>query len=140
MTLNRPDATAVTTSPGLRTSAVIAMLAGAIGSVSLMLYAGRHNPSRLLLFLFALWVLSPFVLLALAKAFSNRWSVLTHATLHVVTLVLTLGSLVIYGYAAFGPPSARPAPFFVIVPPASWLTIALAIPTAALIYRRRRGG
>ena len=120
----------------LRAAAVIAMLAGAVGSVGLMLYAGRHNPSRLLLVLFALWVLSPFVVLAFAKARSNRWSDLVRATLHIVTLVLALGSLAIYGYVALGPPRARPAPFFVIVPPASWLLIAIVVSIAALISAR----
>ena len=122
--------------PILRAASLIAMLAGAVGSVGLMLYAGRHNSSRLLLVLFALWVLSPFVVLAFAKAVSNRWSALTGATLHIVTLFLTLGSLAIYGYVALGPPRARPAPFFVIVPPASWLLIAIVVSIAALISAR----
>src|SRR5579864_5476761 len=133
MTITRPHAATTKASPGLRTVALIAMLAGAVGSVGLMLYAGRHNTSRLLLALFALWVLSPFAVLAVANALSNRWSVLISATLHIVTLVLTLSSLAIYGYVSLGPPRARPAPFFVIVPPLSWLFIAIA-----LVSGRRR--
>jgi hypothetical protein len=45
----------------LRAAALAAVLVGAVGSVAFMLYAGRHNPSRLLMTLFTLWVLSPFV-------------------------------------------------------------------------------
>jgi len=45
----------------LRSAARIAVPAGAVGSVGLMLHAGRRNDSRILLVLFTLWVLSPFV-------------------------------------------------------------------------------
>ena len=50
----------------LRTAALTAVLAGAVGSVGLMLYVGRRNHSRVLLVLFALWVLSPFAALGWA--------------------------------------------------------------------------
>ena len=127
--------------PGLRAAALIAVLVGAVGSVGLMLYVGRRNDSRILLVLFVLWVLSPFMVLVLANVVSKRWSVLTRATLYSVMLVLTLGSLAIYGDVAFGPPRVKTAFVFVVVPPASWLLIAIVVPTAALISRRqsRRG-
>jgi len=121
----------------LRGAALVAVLAGAGGSVGLMLRAGRHNSSRILLVLFALWVLSPFVVLVLANMVSKRWSVLTRATLYSVMLVLTLGSLAIYGDVALGPPRAQTAFVFVVVPPASWLLIAIVLPTAALLSGRR---
>jgi hypothetical protein len=120
----------------LRAAALIAVLAGAAGSLGLMLHAGRRNDSRILLVLFTIWVLSPFVALVLADVVSNRWSVLTRATLHSLMLVLTLGSLAIYGDAALGPPRAKTAFVFVVVPPASWLLIAIAVPIAALISGR----
>ena len=120
----------------LRALALIAVLAGAVGSVGLMLHAGRRNPSRLLLVLFALWVLSPFLALLLASVVSKRWSVLTRTTLYGVMLVLTLGTLAIYGYVALGPPRAQTAFVFVVVPPASWLLIAIVVPIAAQISRR----
>jgi len=66
----------------LHAAALIVVLAGAVGSVGLMLHAGHRNPSRLLLVLFALWVLSPFIALVLANMVSKRWSVLTRATLY----------------------------------------------------------
>lgn len=103
--------------PGfLRGAALIAVLAGAGGSVGLMLRVGRHNDSRILLVLFAIWVLSPFVALVVANAVSKRWSVLTRATLYGVMLILPLGSLVIYGNVALGPPRAKPAFLFLVVP------------------------
>jgi hypothetical protein len=125
----------------LHAAALIAVLAGAVGSVGLMLHAGHRNPSRLLLVLFALWVLSPFIALVLANMVSKRWSVLTRATLYTVMLVLTVGSLAIYGDVALGPPRTKAAFVFVVVPPASWLLIAIVVPIAALIsgWPSRRG-
>ena len=120
----------------LRAAALIAVLVGAVGSVGLMLYVGRRNESRILLVLFALWVLSPFMVLAWANVASKRWSVLTRATFYSLSLVLTLGSLAIYGYIAFGPPRAKTAFVFVVVPPSSWLLIAIVVPIAALISNR----
>lgn len=49
----------------LRAVALIAVVAGAGGSIGLMLWAGHRNPSRLLIVLFAIWVLSPFVALVI---------------------------------------------------------------------------
>jgi hypothetical protein len=115
---------------------MIATAAGAIASVGLTLYVGRHNPSRILLSLFVIWVLSPFVALVCASAVSKRWPVPTRATLYGVMLVLTLGSLAIYGGVAFGPARATPAFAFLVVPLVSWLLIAVALPVAAFISRR----
>ena len=124
----------------LRVAALIAVVAGAVGSVGLMLRAGRHTP-RLLLIIFLVWVLSPFVALVWAQVVSVRWPVLTRAALYSVMLVITLGSLAIYGNDAVRPRKAQPAFVFVIVPPASWLLMAVVVPIAALISRRlsRRG-
>jgi hypothetical protein len=124
--------------PGpLRAAAMIVVPAGAVGAVSLTLYAGRHNNSRLLMFIFALWVLSPSLAFLLANMVWKRWSVHTRATLDSVMLVLTLGTLAIYGDVALGPPRAQTAFVFVVVPPASWLIIASVVAIAALRSGRR---
>jgi hypothetical protein len=91
----------------LRGAAQIAVLAGASGSLGLMLYASGHNRSLILLLLFATWVLSPFVAIVFANVVSTRWPAPARATLHVVMLVLTLGSLAIYGEVAFGDSIAK---------------------------------
>ena len=118
----------------LRAVALFAVVAGAVGSLGFMLRAGRRTP-RFLLVLFVIWVLSPFAALAWANIVSRRWSILTQATLYCVTLVLTLGSLAIYGGLVL-PPAGSPAAFvFVLVPPVSWLLLA-TVPIAALISRR----
>jgi len=120
----------------LRGAALIAVLAGAVGSVGFLLRAGQRTP-RLLLVLMALWVLSPFVVLAWANMASKRWSTVTRTALHSVMLILTLGSLAIYGHDALRPRKAQAAFVFVAVPPASWLLIAIIVPIAALISGRR---
>jgi len=121
----------------LRGASLIAVLVGAAGSVGLMLRAGQRTP-RLLLVGFLFWVASPFVALAWAHMVSARWSVVTRATLYSVTLVLTLGTLAIYGNLVDIAPAGSSNAFrFVAVPPASWLLLVLVIPIAELISRRR---
>ncbi len=120
----------------LRAAALIAALAGAAGSIGLMLLAGHRNPSLLLIVVFALWVLSPFMALVWANVVSRSWAVLTRATLYVVMLVISFGSLAIYGALAFGPLRAKTGFVFLVVPAASWLLIAIVIPIAALISGR----
>jgi len=120
----------------LRTAALTAVLVGAVGSTILLLHAGRNTP-RFLLVLFVIWILSPFVALGWANMVAKRWSLLTRATLFCVTLVITLGSLVAYAGRISPPKGSSRAFLFVIVSPASLLLLALAVPIAALISRRR---
>ena len=120
----------------LRAAARIALVAGAVASLALMLLAGRSSP-RLVLVGFVGWILSPFVLLAWADRVSHRWSDLTRTTLSVVTLVITLGSLAIYGVVMVRSAGSPRGPAFVAVPPASWLLIAIAVGIAALASRHR---
>lgn len=119
----------------LRATALIAVLAGALGSIGLMLHAGQRTP-RFLLVIFVIWVLSPFMALVVAHVFAKRWSAPTCATLYSVMLVVTLGSLAIYGDDALRPRKAQAAFVYVIVPPASWLLIAIFVPIAALMSGR----
>lgn len=109
----------------LQATALIATLVGAAGSFSFMLFTGRRNESRVLLLLFAIWVLAPFVGLLWAFAVSKRRLVPTHAMLYGLMLILSSASLAIYGFVALGPPRAQPAFAFLVVPPASWLLIAI---------------
>jgi hypothetical protein len=113
--------------------ALIAMIAGAVGSATLMLHAGRRQQSRALMALFGIWVLSPFVAGVVASSVSKRWAAVTRATLCMIIVVLTLGSLVIYGDVAFGYTKAKVGFVFLVVPLASWLLTAAVVATAALI-------
>ena len=116
--------------------ALLLPVAGAVGAVGLMLLVGRRNNSRLLLALFAIWVASPFVGLAWASLASKRWSILTRATLHAVMLILTVGSLGIYGNMISAPAGSKLAVPFLVVPLGSWLLIMIVTPMAALLSRR----
>ena len=120
----------------LRAMALTAVGAGAGGAVASMLWVGRRNPSRVLLVLFAIWVLSPFVALVLANVVSWRWSALTRAALYSVILILTVGSLAIYGNVAFSPPGPKPAFMFLVVPLGSWLLMIIVVPMVALVSGR----
>src|ERR1039457_2591292 len=123
----------------LRTAALIAVLAGACGSIGLMLRAGRRNQSQILMLLFGIWVLSPFVAAFLAHVFSKRWPVVTRATLYAVMLALTLGSLTIYGDFVFGRLQAKAGFVFLVVPFASWLLIGMVGAMVISGRRFRRG-
>lgn len=120
----------------LRAVALIAVGAGGVGSVGLMLRASQHPP-RFLLVLFVIWVLSPFVALAWTNLVSKHWSLLIRTTLYGVTVVITLASLAIYGGLVLPPAASPRAAIFVAVPPASWLLMTIAIVIAALISRGR---
>ena len=120
----------------LRAVALIAVVAGAVGSVGLILWVGRGNPSRVLLGLFVIWDLSPFIGLLLAEMVSKRWSVITRATLHIVMLVVALSSLALYGDVVLRP-RPQPAFMFLVVPLGSWLLMTIVVPIAALISARR---
>jgi hypothetical protein len=119
-----------------RTAVVIAVVLGAAGSAGLTLYAGqRVGAPRLLQALFTLWVGSPFVGLAVGCFVSKRWSVLTRATLDRMVLVLTVASLAIYAAVALGASRPKTA-VFVMVAPASWAVMVIAVATAAFMSRR----
>src|SRR5208337_535314 len=120
----------------LRAVALVAAVAGAAGSVGLMFYVGHRSVSRFLLTFFAIWVLSPFTALELANVPAKRWSILTRAALYCLTIIITIGSLAIYQNVLSMPPGSRLAPPFLLVPLASWLLVAVAIPLAMIISGR----
>ena len=119
----------------LRAVGLIAVAAGAVGSIGFMLRAG--NPPLFLRVLFAVWVLSPFVALLFAHVVSKRWRVLTRATLYSLMVIVTVGSLAFYGNVVFGPPRPKPAFVFLVVPLGSWLVMTIAVSIAAFISRKR---
>jgi hypothetical protein len=120
----------------LRRAALIAVVAGAVGSAGFLLRAGQRT-SWLLLVIMLLWVLAPFVGLVVAEVVSKRWPVPVRTTLYCLSLVVTLGSLAIYANDALRPRKAQAAFVFVAVPLVLWIVIAVAVPIAALVSRRR---
>jgi hypothetical protein len=124
-----------------RNAARLAVLAGGIASVAWMLYAGRRQQSQILILLFAMWVLSPFMAGFIAISFAERWAVRTRAVLYTLLVVMTLGSLAIYGAVALEYVKAKIGFVFLVVPLASWLAIVVGIGMAMLSSRhspRRR--
>lgn len=120
----------------LRGAALIVVPVGAAGCLGLMFRAGHQQKSRILLLLFAIWVLSPFMALVSAHVVSTRWAAASRATLYSGMLVLTLTSLAIYGDVALGHATLKVGFVFLVVPLASWLLIAIAVASAALISRK----
>jgi len=119
----------------LRGVGLIAVAAGAVGSIGFMLRAG--HPPLFLRVLFAVWVLSPFVALLFTHAVSKRWRVLTRATLYSLMVIVTVGSLAFYGNVVFGPPRPKPAFAFLVGPLGSWLVMTIAVSIAAFISHKR---
>lgn len=122
---------------GLRLTALIALVIGAVGSIGLWIRAA-HHPPPLIIVLFVVWVLSPFVVLGIGHVIAKRWAPSTQAALYWVTLLVTVTSIVIYADDAFGHRTAHPAFVYVAVPPASWLVSAVAVGLGAWIARRKQ--
>jgi hypothetical protein len=124
----------------LRAATLIAVLVGAMGSLGFVLYAGRRNESVVLRVLMVGWVISPFLVLLVAGVASRGWSALTRRALDSVMIVVTVGSLAIYGADALWP-RKQAAFVYVVVPPMSWLLTSAVVSIAAVVSARlsRRG-
>ncbi len=123
----------------LRMLGLIVLIIGAIGSFYLTLEKGQHNRSAFLDILFLIWVLSPFAALYIASILSERWGRLTRKSLYLLMLVVTPFSLVCYG-GNFHLHGTKPAFIFLVTPPILWLLIAIVIPIAELVVRRKVRG
>ncbi len=121
----------------LHALALVGIFVGAAGSLGLMLHAGRHNNSSLLVILFTGWVLSPFIALMAANTVYSRWVVSARMTLYILMLFLAAGSLVGYS-GVLSPKGTKTAFVFLAVPLVSWLLIVIIIPIAASCSRRLR--
>jgi hypothetical protein len=115
----------------------IAAIVGLIGAIGLMLFVGRRNDSHLLLAVFAIWVGWPFAaLLASHATFAKTWSPLTRATLDILMIAVSVGTMAAYASVALRPPRARSAFLFVIVPPLTVAIVVLVLGAVALLARR----
>ena len=119
----------------LRTASLIALFVGAVGSVALTLYVGQSNSSHLLIGMFAVWVLSPFALLALIAGRSKSRS--SRAMLYGLIIVLSAATLLVYGDVALGPSGGKKAFVFLVTPAASWLLTGIVMAIAAFLSSRR---
>jgi hypothetical protein len=122
---------------GLRLTALIALVTGAIGSLGLWIHAAQHPPP-LIIALFVIWVLSPFMVLGIGHRVAKCWAPATQAALYLVTLLVTLASIAIYADDGVARRTARPAFVYVAVPPAAWFLTAGAIGLGAWIAKKKQ--
>jgi len=113
------------------------LLAGAAGSVLLMMRAGSRQRSVVLILLFTGWVLSPFIALALANVRARNWQPHMRTALYGAVLGVTFISISVYVLSAIIP-GTKAGFIYLVVPAACWLLIALAFATAALVSPKRR--
>jgi hypothetical protein len=110
-------------------AALSSIVVGVLGSLVFTYVVGRHNSSVVLMALFMVWVSSPFV--------ANTWMYMAilraparvQLAFNSTVLVISFGSLAIYGDVALGATKVKPALPFLIVPFASWLVVALVAAT-----------
>jgi len=117
---------------------VVALIAWAIGaglSVYLTLLAGHRNKSILLVVLFLIWVVSPFVAILVIHAFYRLRAAVIRLTIYSVMVIITAGSLLDYS-RVLSPAGAKPAGVFLVVPLLCWILIAIAIPVAVARSRK----
>ena len=141
--MNLPDRTrAFSEHPRQPLAIRIALVGGAAVSFGLLLSKSRQTPILVLVGM-ALWVLSPFLILDVAYGAFQRWSPRIRPTLDVLTLLVALASVVLYGVPGLRPQGKPNAFMFVAVPPASWLLIGVVLTCVTLVSRRSdriRGG
>ena len=123
----------------LRAAALFAAGVGGLGSLVLLLQAGSRNSSLpLLVILFSLWVLSPFMALLFAILRSGRWPDAVRAVLYFLSIAVAAGSILIYTRMIDLKPAASANTFlFVTVPPATWMVIVMVLLIATLVHRSR---
>lgn len=119
----------------IRLASVVSVALGAVGSLAFMFRVGRHNPSVILMTLFTLWVVAPFVTMLSVPMLFKNWSVRSRAWFCFFTIIVALGSSGIYGEVAFGKPRSQPAFMFLVVPLVSLFVIGVASLIASLVSR-----
>jgi hypothetical protein len=105
---------------------LLTVLIGAGGSLVFMFNASRNQRSILLIALFTICVLSPFIGLLIGNTISKRWSALSRATFYWLTIILTIASLVVYG-GILNPPGTKAGFIFLVVPFTSWVVMGTVI-------------
>ncbi|MGA3068600.1 MAG: hypothetical protein ABSD43_00075 [Terracidiphilus sp.] len=110
---------------GRRSSALFSLLVGAVVSLGLMLWVGRHDSSVELMLLFTVWVASPFAGMALVLRSAKRWPLVRQNVTYNQVRFISLGSALIYFSTVDVKQLAKPAGPFLAVPIASWLLMGL---------------
>ena len=115
----------------------MALLAGAVGSLALMLRAGSRQRSGVLILLFSGWVLSPFLALALANLRAAAWPPRLRTALYASMIGVAALCLALYGMHAVR--GVMKAGFvYLVVPGLAWLLIVVALGVNAIAAGRAR--
>jgi hypothetical protein len=96
-------------------TAFIILLIGAVGSLFYMFKTGNKNSSILLMVIFFVWVVSPFMGLYIAWRMANKISSFARTLIFYFLLFLTAFSLILYS-SIIAIPKTRPAFPFLLVP------------------------
>ena len=118
----------------LHSAALVALIAGATGSLTLLLMSARHTPA-ILIFLYTGWVLLPYVTLAAGRSRLMRRSAKSGALMSVAALIVVGAAITAYVAAALMRNAPRPAAVFLMVPLASQVLAAAAYAVAAVRTR-----
>lgn len=117
----------------MRIATRVLVVACALGSLVSTLYAGRHNHSILLVGLFAVWVLAPFLaLLGVLPKWERAWA--APAKLQVCMILLSLTVLFIYAMNAWHPLGHNAAAPFLLAPVGLWGAVV-----CGFVFVRERG-
>lgn len=114
-----------------------ATIVSAIVSLGCMFWVGQHNRSIVLVTLFAVWVLSPFIGLLWARRFAYWYQYAAQAMIYGLVFLVSIGSAIFYAIAAFGPHWRYPALPFLAAPLASWLLIGMVLLVVKLSFGGR---
>ncbi len=130
-----------TRKPSLSAVRLIAS-ASAVISVAFTLIAGQRNPSRLLIFLFVLWVLAPFMAILALERTGNARDAHSRKALSWLALGISLATPFLYGRVALRTPEEAAhrqaaAAVFVIAPPCCLLLVGVVLAVAERRHRRR---
>ena len=105
---------------------MLVLVASAVGALMSMFTVGHRQRSVVLMAMFTVWVLSPFVALWLINGKARRWDPPAGSGLEYATVLISLAALGRYVWVLIRPVEHQPASTFMIVPFASWVAIAVA--------------
>jgi hypothetical protein len=118
----------------LRIISLVIVTAASLASLIFTIRAGHRNKSVILILLFAIWVLSPFVTMAVAGVASVCWSNINRVRLYILMTLMSLISLGAYS-GVLSPHGTKTAFVFLIGPFLSWVTLTVIF----LLVRFRKG-
>lgn len=98
-----------------------------IGSLVSMFTVGHRQRSVILMTMFFVWVLSPFVALWLVNSRAQGWTSSARRQLEYATILISLAALARYVSVLLWPVMRQPASTFLIVPFVSWVAIAIIV-------------